>query len=218
MNTHYARVRRQMGSDRLRWWGVLLLAALGLVGYYGPWVPHKAAGLVVIGVDLAEYVKFLPEVASGQIALRREIFYLPLLAGSMTAVFMASRRDLPRLARVLLALAGIPLALAMLPPAWSPPVLMQPEFRLQTGAILFCLVLVPGTLILRFIPDRLVLIIVALLSVAAGILPAWGFLLVHPAIESLYRRLLPLGWGFWLNTAGFLVCAIVCVAEAIRRR
>ena len=179
-------------------------------------MPHKAAGLVVIGLDLAEYVKFLPDVISGKITFRREIFYLPLLTASITASLAASRRTLPTPIRVILALAAIPLALAMLPPAWSPGVLQLPEFRLQMIAIAFCLLLLPGIAVLRRVPDRAILMIVALLAVASASGPAWGFLHIHAAIEGLYRQALPLGWGIWLGTIGFLAAALVAVAEAIR--
>jgi hypothetical protein len=210
--------RNQPKPDHVRWLVLILVMALGLVGYYGPWVPHKAAGLIVVGLDLAEYVKFIPEVASGQIRLYREIFYLPLFAASVAATIIASRDSLPRWVRVPLALIAIPLALAMLPPAWSPAVLRMAEFRLQVSAIAFCLLLVPATAVLRHMPDRLALVILALISLAAAVPPAWGFLLVHGAIEGLYRRPLPLGWGLWLQTLGFLACAFVSTAEAFRRQ
>jgi hypothetical protein len=85
-------------------------------------VPHRAAGLIVLGLDLAEYVKFLPQVSGGQIWLAREQFYLPLVAASLSCSLIASRGVLPRPVRWILGLGAIPLALAMLPPAWSPAV------------------------------------------------------------------------------------------------
>ena len=122
--TSRALKQRALLSARRRCWALLAAAmALAIAGYYGAWTPHKAAGLVVIGLDLAEYVKFLPPVASGQIALRREVFYLPLFVASITAGLIAGRRTAPPALRVVAGLAAIPLALAMLPPAWSPAVL-----------------------------------------------------------------------------------------------
>src|SRR5690606_17869344 len=68
----------------LRW---LLPATilLAVAGYFGPWVGHRVAGLVVMGLDLGEYVKFLTPVRAGQIALWREGFYLPLVVASLAA-------------------------------------------------------------------------------------------------------------------------------------
>jgi hypothetical protein len=216
MDSRYLATRRKLRTDRIRWLAIILAIVVGLIGYYGPWVPHKAAGLIVIGLDLAEYVKFIPDVISGRIVLSREVFYLPLFASSVAASLLASRRALPLWNRWLLALIAIPLALAMLPPAWSPSILLQPEFHLQTVAIAFCLLLVPGALLSRHAPDRLILVIIGLLSLAAAVAPAWGFVQVRSAIEALYRQPLTLGWGFWIGTIGFLATALVSIAESFR--
>ena len=115
-----------------------------------------------------------------------------------------------------MAFIAIPLALAMLPPAWNPGILLQTEFWLQTLAIAFCLMLVPGAVLLRSVPDRPILVVIALLSLTAAIAPAWGYVQVHAAIEALYRQPLALGWGFWVGTGGFLAAAFISIAEAIR--
>jgi len=216
MASRYLTARRTQHTRRIRWLAIFLAGLIGLIGYYGPWVPHKAAGLVVIGLDLAEYVKFIPEFASGEIAFRREIFYLPLLAASVAASLLASRRVLPTWSRWLIAILAIPLALAMLPPAWNPAILLLPEFRLQTVAIAFCLMLVPGAMLLRGVSDRPILVVIALLSLMAAIAPTWGFVQVHAAIEALYRQPLALGWGFWAGAGGFLAATFISIAEAIR--
>jgi hypothetical protein len=199
------------------WLPIIAAWLLGLAGYFGPWVPHRAAGLVVSGLDLGEYVKFIPQVISGQIAVRREIFYLPLFAGSLIASLLASRRSLPRWVRILLGLGAILLALALLPPAWSPVTLRLPEFHLQTAALIFCLALVPAVILTRYLPDRLVLGLIALLAIPAAFLPIWGFLEVRPAVADLYRQPLRLGWGFWAALIGFLFVAFWAIAQALTR-
>ena len=202
----------------VRVWLPLIAAGLvGLAGYFGPWVAHRASGLIVSGLDLGEYVKFIPQVLTGQIAVRREGFYLPLFAGSLMASLMASRRTLPRWLRVLLGLSAVPLALAMLPPAWSPVTLRLPEFRQQMAAMLFCLIMVPGIAVTRYLPDRLVLVLIAALALPAAVLPAWGFLQVQPAVAGLYRQPLRLGWGFWAELLGFLFVAFWAIAAALTR-
>jgi hypothetical protein len=216
MASRYLIARQTLRTRRIRWLAIFLAGLFALIGYYGPWVPHKAAGLIVIGLDLAEYVKFIPEVASGEIALHREIFYLPLFAASVGASLFASRRVLPLWSRWLMAVLAVPLALAMLPPAWNPTILLRPEFRLQTLAIAFCLMLVPGAMLLRSVPDRSILVVIGIMSLAAAIAPAWGYVQVHAAIETLYRQPLALGWGFWVGTGGLLAAAFIAIAEAIR--
>lgn len=195
---------------------IIVAGLAGLVGYYGPWVPHRAAGLVVIGLDLAEYVKFLPKVAPGPGAIAREIFYLPLFTVSMGAALLASRRSLPGWLRWGLAVASVPAALAMLPPAWSPAVLRLPEFRLQMVAMGACLLAVPLASLTRYLPNRLVLTLMVTLALAAAIGPAWGFSQALPTIGGLYGHTLHPGWGFWLSMTGFLGVAFFACAEILR--
>ncbi len=139
-------------------------ALLTIAGYFRPWISHKAAGLAVLGLDLGEIVKFLHPVQQGDIRLWREGFYLPLVAVSVSISLNAFRRDLAdppadsepnhnagirgsqptygwpmRIGLLLLSLVA---ALNLLPPAWTPHLLLAPEYRLQTAALLACLALV----------------------------------------------------------------------------
>ena len=41
--------------------------ALIFVGYLSVWLPNKAAGLAMLGLEIGEWVKFLPEVQFGQL-------------------------------------------------------------------------------------------------------------------------------------------------------
>jgi len=202
----------------LYWMPVLLLWLLAWAGYFGPWVPHRAAGLVITGVDLAEYVKFLPPVMAGQVPIQRETFYLPLISASLIATLIASRRSLPLWLRLLAGAAAIPLALAMLPPAWTPGMLRLPEFRLQILALLACLAAIPLTVLLRYLPNRAVLLVIALLTLAAVLWPAWSLNQVLPAIRDIYRAPLAPGWGFWLAVSAQLGLALYATARTITTR
>jgi hypothetical protein len=201
------------------YWLLILALIAGLAGYFGPWVPHKAAGLVVTGIDLAEYVKFLPAVRNGVLQIQREIFYLPLFVASIAASLLAGRRTLSGWLRVLCGLAAIPLAMFMLPPAWRPSTLTEAEYQIQVLAIFICVILLfPGLLVTRYVPDRISLGLLGILCVAAAIAPFWGFLQIKPEIANLYRETLPIGWGAWLTLIAFLFAAVVCLEEALRRK
>ncbi len=68
---------------------ILLGVALILVGYFSPWVPHRAAGLALTGFEIGEWIKFAPEVQSGSSPLRRVDFYWPPAVAAMGLALLA---------------------------------------------------------------------------------------------------------------------------------
>jgi hypothetical protein len=178
------------------------------LGYWGPWIPANAAGLRVLGLDLAEYVKFIAEVRSGQIALTREVFYLPLLALSLSLSLLAHRPELrlPGLARWGLNLLAIPAALAMLPPAWTPGLLTTPEFVKQTAAIGVCVVIAALSYpLLRRAPVKLAVGMTLLLALLAVVPPLLSFARLSPALDAIFGRQLSPGRGLWQMPLGFVL-------------
>lgn len=180
--------------------GLFLLA----MGYWGAWLPHPAAGLNILGIDLPEYVKFVPAVQTGQISLDRLIFFAPLLALALGFILVGTLRrpGLPTWLRVLVVLLAIPTALAMLPPAWTPPLLRTPEFRNQTLWIAMIVVLVAlSPLLRRFLPDAVRGMI--LVSLALFVFPALtAYLKLLPALATLYGTAVKPGAAFYLVAAG----------------
>jgi hypothetical protein len=176
------------------------------LGYWGPWVPANAAGLRVLGLDMAEYVKFIAEVRSGQITLTREVFYLPLVALSLSLSLLVHRSELrlPGPARWGLNLLAAPAALAMLPPAWTPGLLTTPEFVKQTAAIGVCIVVaVLSYPVLRRLPAKLVAGTILLLALLAVVPALLTFARLSPALDAIYGRPLPAGRGLWQMPLGF---------------
>lgn len=185
--------------------GLLILA-----GYFGPWVPHRVAGLVVTGLDLGEYVKFLPVVRSGEVMLWREGFYLPLVTVSIA---FSSAAFAPQLCyrwplRILLLVIATVAALNLLPPAWSPTVLQTAEFRQQVLTMIACLVAIGFSPFLALLPRWLVALCVVALSGMALWWPPRQFLAVLPAIRELYQHPLAPGWGFYLTISGLLLLIV----------
>lgn len=198
-------------TNALLRWLLLLAALLTLAGYFGPWVPHRVAGLVVTGLDLGEYVKFLPVVRSGQVTLWREGFYLPLvtvsLALSLAAFRPALRYGWPL--RVLLLLVAGVAALNLLPPAWDQSTFSNPEFRQQIQALALCLGAAAISPLLALLPHWLSASPVFVLSVLALWFPLRDFLRVLPTIRELYNHPFPLGWGVYVMAAGLLLLIAV---------
>jgi hypothetical protein len=194
-----------------------LLAAMG---YWGPWISHPTAALTLSGVDMGEFVKFLPAVQDGSLHVVRQLFYLPPLVVVVSIALMVGLRRL-RYAwplRVLFLLFAIPVSLQLLPPAWSPASLMTGEFRVQTLALGLCWLLLAGFWLLGRLPPWLAGSLAAALALAALALSAWQFLLVKPAIDEVYG-LPPLpGWGLALCLAGLATMALASILLVVRTR
>lgn len=200
-------------------WLLPLSALLILAGYFGPWVPHRVAGLVVTGLDLGEYVKFLPVVRGGQVTLWREGFYLPLVAVSLAlslAAFLPALRYGWPMRALLLVVAGIA-ALNLLPPAWDQSTFRNPEFRQQIQALAVCLGAAAVSPLLALVPRWLSAVVVLVLSGLALWFPLRDFLRVLPTIRELYHQPLAIGWGVYVMMAGLLLLMAVAVVGLLSR-
>jgi hypothetical protein len=185
------------------------------------------AGLAILGLDLGEYVKFLPQVRAGTTQLWREGFYLPLVAVSLALSLCAWRTDLrwlpsppptcslgppPQtlsllgwLLTVLQVLAAIVAALNLLPPAWTPQRMLTPEFQQQSAALLLCLGAVALGPFLALLPRLVTGLLVLLLNMWAAVVPVQQFVAVLPEIATLYNHPLVPGWGLYMMLAGLLL-------------
>jgi hypothetical protein len=193
---------------------------LAAIGYFGPWIAHETAGLTLSGVDMGEFVKFLPGMLDGSLLVVRQFFYLPPFAVVVSVALLigAQRLRYPGLVRVLALILAVPVSLQLLPPAWSPATLMIPEFRLQTLALLVCWLLLAGFWLLGRLPPWLSGSISVALALAAAMLSAWQFLVVKPAIDAVYRRPPATGWGFFVCLVGLLILTTASVLFVLRSR
>ncbi|HID62024.1 MAG TPA: hypothetical protein EYP49_04700 [Anaerolineae bacterium] len=187
---------------------VLILGlVLAIVGYFGPWVDHKTAALVLTGQDMGEFVKFLPEVRAGTVPMIREFFYLPPFAAALCLILlMASKRLVyPLVVRAIMLLTVLGLAWAMLPPVWTPQLLITAEFRKQTVAIAFCLLLLIVHSVLRRLPSRLTVVTMMVLALLGAGAPLWQFFAAREAVNRAYGWPVQVGWGLWVTVLGFLI-------------
>lgn len=187
-------------------WGLLaglLLAAIG--ASFAPWVARSSAALVLTAPDLAEFVKFLPEVRDGALKVHRLLFLLPLFIStlSLPRVIATRRLAYPRWVRWPALAIVIPFSLTLLPPVWSPGVLLSAEFRLQTIACALCLGLVAATRWLDRTSPRPLVVLFVPLSLAAPALALWQFFVVRGAVTRAYASPIVPGWGAWATLAGF---------------
>jgi hypothetical protein len=199
---------------------ITILALLFLaLGYWGRWIAHPAAGLNILGVDLPEYVKFVPEARYGVIPINRLVFFaMPAALALGLILFASSRMRVPVWLRGLAGALAIPVALSMLPPAWTPGLLMTPEFRTQTiviMALMAAVFLIP--LWKQLIPDWLR----GIFFILAGLLPLpalSAFFKLMPALEKLYNHPLRSGPGVWWTVAGMTLMVGAGVLFAVSAR
>lgn len=247
------RIRVAQSLKPLHRWLLPVGALVTFTGYVRPWIDHKAAGLAVLGLDLGELVKFLHPVQQGEIRLWREGFYLPLVAVSVSLSLNAFRRGpapsgdpdrakagaggdatLPCYGwplRVAFLLMAVVAALNLLPPAWTPRLLLTTEFRLQTVLMIGCLALAalspfaallysPRSLIEREAgPETganrrgflwgavwtvafLSVLVPAAVAVSAVYFPLVQFRQVLPTLAELYGHPPEIGWGPAAMVAG----------------
>jgi hypothetical protein len=190
----------------------LLWAAftLMLVGYLMVWLPQPVVGLSLIGLEMGEWVKFLPEVQAGTLP-DRNLFYLPpVLLGLMLAVWTVGWPNgrwqtwVMRGLAVLVSLLAFPAVEAI---RFEP----SDQWLLRIGLI----GLVGVTAVLSSFMDRLpqwtlsaLLLIFALLSL---ILPTWAYLMMRPIIADLLRTEVGFGPGLLLHIVGNLLVVVTSV-------
>jgi hypothetical protein len=188
----------------------LIGIALALIGYWGPWVNHKTAALVLSGLDMAEFVKFLPGVQASTEFMIRELFYLPPLAAALCLALMGNSRHwrYPLWARAIMVTAAVALAIIVLPPY---PLILQAlssdEFRRQFLMGVGCLAVIGGALLYRRLPKAIVAGALIAISLVGAIPPLWQFFSIRSALDRVYGQPIHIGWGLWLMVAGFLVVA-----------
>jgi hypothetical protein len=178
------------------------------IGYLLVWLPQPVAGLSFIGVEIGEWVKFLPQVRSGEIVPGRDLFYLPpITLGLMMILWTAGWPNRRWQTWVMRALAVLVALLAF--PALEA-IRFEPAgewlLRLLLAAFVFVVaMLFPLT---GWLPRDAVIrgswLVIMLLGLLGLLLPTWVFLAMRPAISELFRGEVGIGAGVWMNAAGHL--------------
>jgi hypothetical protein len=191
-----------------------------LLGYFLVWLPQPAAGLSFIGLEMGEWVKFLPAMESGG-ASGRNVFYLPpITLGWMMALSTTgwpnrrwqtwAMRGLAFLV-ALLAFPSIESLLTESPNQWMIRLLM-------VGSVLLAIILSSVWSRLPFgkkdDSSWSVILVVALLG---ALLPTWVYLALRPLVDPIIGQEVGIGVGAWLNLAGHLTVGLAALAVLSRR-
>ena len=202
-------------ESRIFRWLVWVGLVLVLAGYFGPWVPHRAAALTVSGFELAEFAKFFPQVQGGTVSLTRALFYLPLVAALVLVALLAGRSAV-RFARLAVPPCVVVLLVAALVPysvvdsvrqaiSARAPVVLDPQYTRQLVIVLVGAIAVLLTPLARWLTRRAWGILIVLLALAGAVLPLRQFAVLRPLIVELYDAPFGLGWGLVACVAGFAV-------------
>jgi len=192
------------------WLLSLGLFLTGTGGAFLPWIWRAGVALQLTAPGLAEFVKFLPEVRSGQVQIERLFFMLPLFLAMLALPLFATNQTLrvPMWLRWLMRLAVIPLALASLSPVWTPAILVAPEFRLQTLLAATAVGLAVIAPLFKRLPLRILIILLFVGDLASLTLPLWQFSLIQAGVGEAYHQPISLGWGWWFTVGGIVMTVV----------
>lgn len=189
-----------------------LAFTLILVGYLTVWLPHPTAGLSLLGIELGEWLQFLPEVAFGQAPVSRNLFYLPPitlgLGIALSTVYWPStwRTWLTRLlaiAAAWMAFPPIPVILQSSPSKW----------RLRVGAILLVIIVALLCGWLKRLPSWATALLMVAIGVAGAYIPTNAFLAMRPILSNWYASPISIGIGVYLTLLGHILLSVAALNQ-----
>ncbi len=195
---------------------LLLLAFTAiLAGYLTVWLPNDAAGLSFLGFEIGEWVKFLPQVQSGELPMNRNYFYLPpVLLGAMMAL-QASRW--PNRRPQTWAMRGLAILVACLALPSIDAVRFEPAsewlLRLLLVGCVALLALIGSWL--GKLPNTAYWMLMEMAALLGLLFPLWAYVAVWPAVAELWQQPVAFGPGIWLNSAGNLVVILVATLAVL---
>lgn len=189
--------------DRVQNW-LFLAVTLVLVGFFMVWLPHEAAGLTYIGLEMGEQAKFLTQVRSGEITPGRSLFYLPPVAAGAILVLFGSRWPNDRWQTWAVRLVGVGVSFLAFP-ALEALGAEAEEWLWRVLMIGVVLSLAIASPYLAQIAQRFIWAAIGLVALLGAVLPGWVFWEVKAAFSIVHERQLGIGIGFWLNLVGQLL-------------
>lgn len=195
-----------------RFWSFPVGVALVFVGYFSVWLPNDAVGLAMIGLEIGEWVKFLPETRAGQVALSRVWFYAPpLTLAALIGLYSAEwehrwRTWLVRILAALVATLALPAIPDMLDGGTGD--LLRPALVLLVGILV---------LLASRIPYEINFWLSVLLAVVGGVVPLIAYLVYRPIIATYLTYTPEIGVGVWDNLIGHGLLLVAVLRSRAKR-
>ena len=182
-----------------------------LVAYFLIWLPQPVVGLSFIGLEMGEWVKFLPQVRSGEIIASRNYFYIPPITLGM--MMIAWTVTWPNKRWQTWIVRGLAVAVAFLAFPSIEAILdeLASEWLLRLILVMLVLLLAVLSPLFKRLPPGILIkgswILILLLGLIGAIFPTWAYLAVRGPVGDLLRLAVGIGPGVWLNAAGHILLA-----------
>jgi len=188
-------------------------ALLMVVGFFGPWIAHKTAALTVTGYELSEFAKFFPQIQGGAVPVRRGLFVMPLLAGTVSlALVVNCSRATPVWRFAATGLLTV-VATSVVPPFQA---ISAPPYRLQLAIVAAGVILTVASLLTPRLSERTRGALLATLALAGSAPALWQSVLLHPLASNLYGVTTRPGWGVLTCVAGAAMLLFVGARRAVQ--
>ena len=176
-----------------------------LLGYFLVWLPQPVVGLSLIGLEIGEWVKFIPQVRQGDILPSRNFFYLPpVTLGAMMALWTVRwsnrwwRTWVIRGTALLIAL----LALPAIESFRDEPVSQWILRILFIGVVPISILLATIYASKESVPDTVPWAYFIGLGLIGALFPLWIYLAIRPVVGEIIGSKVGFGVGILLNILG----------------
>lgn len=189
-----------------------------LLAYLLVWLPYPAAGLSLLGVELGEWIKFLPGVRSPQTPASRNWFYLPPITLAWLILLWSApwpaRRWQTWLAR------GLALGVSLLSLPALEVIRDEPSAEWRVRLAWIGLVALGSCTAAWWGPrlaPRWFIWGMAPVALAGAWLPTWAYFALRPVVEVAVGIPVGVGPGVWLNLLGHSLWLMPLLAAPARR-
>ena len=182
------------------------------LGYFLPWVPHRAAALNMGAYDLAEWVLLLPQVQDGSIAIS-QLNFLALISLAVVLTFEVSLQG--GLWRWLLIVVG--LAIMMMVPSYPAILYFNTDSTVQLQIALVCGTLTTIISVWYWRDRRWMKLLQGIATALVGYGALRALLLIRPVVGNLYGIIPGIGLGWYITLLGCLFVFVSTILDSVLR-